>query len=305
MHFINANKHRIMILLPLLAVMIWSFNVVLNRYSIDYISPLSISFYRWLIPFVLLTPFMLKSVWQHKVSICIYWKKIAILSALGMVISQGLGYVASHYTTAIHMGMINAFVPLITLILAYLILKEPLKIYNVVGGLISILGLLLIISQGKLSNLFNLNISGYGDGLMLLAVMSYAFYCVLLKKWEIKLSFLLILYLQMAFAVLYHFPFVFNYGLNTIDQSNLPIILYAGVCTSLISSLLWMIAVNQLGAHQTSMFMNLMPIFTACIATLWLGEHWFYYHSIGAVIIIVGLCMSRNLKIFKFNRTSY
>lgn len=52
--------------LPLLAVLIWSLNIVVTRYVSDFISPVSISFYRWLIAFVLLTPFMLHRVWQAR-----------------------------------------------------------------------------------------------------------------------------------------------------------------------------------------------------------------------------------------------
>ena len=296
MSLIQTYAPRFTIFIPLLAVIIWSFNVVLNRYSIDYISPLSISFYRWLIPLLILTPWMLKPILQHQQKIKVHLPQIAVLSALGMFICQGLGYIASHHTTAINMGMINAFVPFITLILAYYILKENLNVMTILGGCISIFGLLLIISKGHITSIINLNISAYGDGLMLTAVVSYSFYCILLKKWNLELNLLLILYLQILFAVLYHVPLIPIYGLDLINADNILIVLYAGVCTSLISSLLWMISVTQLGAHQTSIFMNLMPIFTACIATLWLNEQWSNYHSIGALMIFSGLYIGRQIK---------
>ncbi len=47
------------ILLPLIAVLIWSLNIAVTRYVAEYISPVSISFYRWLIAFLILTPWIL------------------------------------------------------------------------------------------------------------------------------------------------------------------------------------------------------------------------------------------------------
>ena len=71
--------------LPVIAVLIWSFNIAITRYVAEYISPVSISFYRWLIAFVILTPFMLLKVWQQREIIRPHLGQLAILSACGMV----------------------------------------------------------------------------------------------------------------------------------------------------------------------------------------------------------------------------
>ena len=52
--------------LPIIAVLIWSMNIAVTRYVSDYISPVSISFYRWLVAFIILTPFMLPQVWKQR-----------------------------------------------------------------------------------------------------------------------------------------------------------------------------------------------------------------------------------------------
>lgn len=59
--------------LPVIAVMIWSLNIVVTRYAADLISPVSISFYRWLIAFLILTPFMLGKVWEQRQLIMQHW----------------------------------------------------------------------------------------------------------------------------------------------------------------------------------------------------------------------------------------
>jgi drug/metabolite transporter (DMT)-like permease len=91
-------------------------NIAVTRYVADYISPVSISFYRWLVAFIILTPFMLPKVWQATDLIRQHFVQFAVLSAFGMFLYQGLAYSAAHYTTATNMGIINAFIPVFTIL---------------------------------------------------------------------------------------------------------------------------------------------------------------------------------------------
>lgn len=278
--------------LPLLAVLIWSMNIAVTRYVADYISPVSISFYRWLLAFILLTPFMATRVWRERALVLQNWKKLAVLGAFGMVLYQGLGYSAAHYTTATNMGIINAFIPIFTIFVSIVILKDIPNRFAVIGSILSFLSLLYVMAQGSLSNLMQ---SGghLGDVMMVLAVFFYAFYGVFLKKWQLKIPLLISLYVQIIFALLYHLPFVLWLGLDAIDQHNVGSVLYAGICPSLIAPLLWMLAVQMLGPNRTSIFMNLMPVFTAIIANIWLAEAWTIYHSIGGMVILLGIVLAQ------------
>ena len=280
------------VLFPILAVLIWSFNIAITRYVADYISPVSISFYRWLIAFLVLTPFILPKVWQHKSLIRPHLIQLAVLSACGMVLYQGLAYTAAHYTTATNMGIINAFIPIFTIFVSIVILKDIPNRFAVIGSVLSFLGLLYVMAQGSLSNLMQ---SGghLGDVMMVLAVFFYAFYGVFLKKWQLKIPLLISLYVQIIFALLYHLPFVLWLGLDAIDQHNVGSVLYAGIFPSLIAPLLWMLAVQMLGPNRTSIFMNLMPVFTAIIANIWLAEAWTIYHSIGGMVILLGIVLAQ------------
>ena len=101
------------------------------------------------------------------------------------------------------------------------------------------------------------------------------------------------LYVQIVFALLYHLPFVLWLGLDAIDQHNVGSVLYAGIFPSLIAPLVWMLAVQMIGPNRTSIFMNLMPVCTAIIANLWLAEAWTIYHSIGGVVILLGILLAQ------------
>ena len=279
-------------LLPLIAVVIWSFNIAITRYVADYISPVSISFYRWLLAFLLLTPFMLFRVYKQWTLIQPHLHQLAILGACGMVLYQGLAYSAAHHTTATNMGIINAFIPVFTVFISMLILKEIPNRFAVIGSVLSFVGLLYLMSQGDINQLLHLG-GHWGDILMVMAVFCYAFYGVFLKKWQLKLPLLLSLYVQIAFALLFHLPFVWALGLDPINTDNWSSVAYAGVFPSLLAPLVWMLAVQSLGPNRTSIFMNIMPLTTAMIAYLWLNEAWTLYHSIGGVIILVGIVLAQ------------
>lgn len=290
--------------LPLLAVLIWSLNITVTRYVVDYISPVSISFYRWLVAFLVLTPFMSAKVWRERQLVVQHWKQLAVLAAFGMVLYQGLGYTAAHYTTATNMGIINAFIPIFTIFVSMLMLKDIPNRFAVVGSLLSFTGLLYVMAQG---NLLNLVQSGghLGDVMMVLAVFFYAFYGVFLKKWQLKIPLMISLYVQIIFALLYHLPFVLWLGLDAINPQNVGSVLYAGIFPSLIAPFVWMLAVQMIGPNRTSIFMNLMPVFTAIIANIWLAEAWTVYHSLGGVIILLGIVLAQKkdgaVKVAKLN----
>lgn len=278
--------------LPMIAVLIWSLNITVTRYVAEFISPISISFYRWLIAFVLMSPFVLLSVWKYRTEIRQHAWQFAVLGACGMVFYQGLAYSAAHYTTATNMGIINAFTPIFTIFISIFILKEMPTRYAVIGGILSFLGLLYVMSQGNLQSLMHLA-GHWGDLLMILAVFLYAFYGVFLKKWQIQMPLLTSLYVQIAFALLFHLPFVFVLGLDVINSQNVGSVLYAGVFPSIVAPLVWMMAVQYIGPNRTSIFMNVMPIGTALIAYFWLNEAWTIYHTIGGVIILLGIALAQ------------
>lgn len=278
--------------LPMIAVLIWSLNITVTRYVAEFISPISISFYRWLIAFVLMSPFVLLSVWKYRTEIRQHAWQFALLGACGMVFYQGLAYSAAHYTTATNMGIINAFTPIFTIFISIFILKEMPTRYAVIGGILSFLGLLYVMSQGNLQSLVHLA-GHWGDLLMILAVFLYAFYGVFLKKWQIQMPLLTSLYVQIAFALLFHLPFVFVLGLDAINSQNVGSVLYAGVFPSIVAPLVWMMAVQYIGPNRTSIFMNVMPIGTALIAYFWLNEAWTIYHTIGGVIILLGIALAQ------------
>lgn len=279
-------------LLPLGTVLIWAINIVLTRAAIDVIQPFNISFYRWLIAFLILSPFLLPRVWRERAQIKPYIAKLAVMGLFGMVMYQGLAYVAAHSTTATNMGIINALIPLMTVAVASFALKKKPTLFALAGGVISLIGLSILIGKGNPLNLLAGDIH-FGDGLMVIGVFCYACYGVLARLWQIPLSLFSSIYIQIFFGALFQLPLVLHEGFQPITADNAAIVMYAAIFPSLLAPLLWLKSIALIGPNRTSIFMNVLPIFTALIAVSFLGEHWYGYHTFGGLLTLGGVMLAQ------------
>ena len=286
----SVMLHRYVYLLPLTAVLVWAVNIVVTRYAVDLISPISISFYRWLIALVVLTPFCLPKVIRRWADVRPHLLRLAVLGFFGMVCYQGLAYTAAHYTTATNMGIINAFIPIFSILLSLVVLQIRTSAMALLGSVISIVGLGYLVTQGNIQQLLH-GQHIIGDLLMILAVMLYAGYGVLLQHWKITLPLSIMLYIQICFTVVLHLPFLLYFGLDALNASNLPPVLYAALFPSIVAPLVWMMSIQALGSNKSSVFLNLAPIFTAIIAYIFLKEQWTTYHSIGGILVLAGILL--------------
>ncbi|MGJ7542990.1 DMT family transporter [Variovorax sp. LT1R16] len=277
---------------PLIAVAIWSVNTVVSKMAAGVIAPAEISFFRWLLAALLLTPLALRATLRNLQAIRPALGRIVVLGLLGMVIYQSLAYYAAYMTSATHMGIIGSLTPLLVLGLSVPMLRQQLSAGAVAGSLLSIVGVLTVVSEGSLHTLLASGI-GPGDGLMLLAMLAYSLYVVLLKRWNLReVPPLQLMYLQVVVAAVALFPVYLLSPRMGLSAANLPLVLFAAVFASMAAPLLWMHAVGRIGPSRTSMFFNLMPLFTALIAAATLGETLEGYHAIGGVLTVGGVLLA-------------
>ncbi len=279
---------------PLGAVLIWSGNMTINQLTVGAIAPSSIAFLRWVLALLVLTPFLLPAAWRHRQTIRREWAKLAILGLLGMGLWQGLAYVAAETTSATNMGILAAMVPLLTVLLSALILREAPSLGGTVGGLVALFGVLVLLGRGDPLSLLELEVA-LGDLLMVVAATCYALYGVMLKRWPLDLPPWVLLYAQVVFAVLFLLPPYLMGPMTPVDGHNVWLILYAGIPASIVTTYLWMRAIRQIGASQASIFINLMPLFSALIAMAYLGERIALFHLVGGVLVLAGVLMAQTL----------
>lgn len=279
-------------LYALLAVSIWAGNTIVSKMSAGAIPPGVISFGRWLIAFILLTPFTLKSVILHREVIRGHVWKLGALGLLGMAICQGVGYYAAEYTSATNMAILLSLVPLFTLLFSALFSRSLPSGMAMSGALISLLGIFIVLGKGNPISLLSQGV-GTGDGLMVFVVIALALYGIFLKKWSGPIPAFTSLYVQIAWALVFLLPGFLVEKAVPFTAPNLSMVLYAAIPGSIIAPFVWMLAVQHFGAPRISIFMNLIPVITALIAVIFLNEHLQAFHFIGGGLTILGIILSQ------------
>ncbi|HCH1964247.1 DMT family transporter [Vibrio parahaemolyticus] len=279
-------------LLPFFTVMIWGGNSIVNKMAASTIEPSAMSFYRWFVAMVLLTPFCLPAVIKQRHVIRPYLTKLAFLALLGMVLNQSLGYYAGLTTTASNMALITSLVPLISVFLSVPLLGKSVSMLSIVGGAISLGGLAFMLGHGDVTYFLHQDMT-QGDSLMLLSALVYAAYCVLLKRWKMPFNSLTLVYMQGFFSVIMLTPLWLSSEQLLPSQEALPLIAYAGIAASIFAPLMWVKAIDLIGADSSAMFMNLMPVVSVALASTLLGEEIHVYHIIGGLMVISGVILSQ------------
>ena len=279
---------------PLLAILFWAGNVVVSKMASHAISPIAITFYRLVLALAIMSVFIFIPVWKNRQVIRLYWKHLALGGFLSVSLFQFLSYQAAATTTATNMAIVTTLIPLLTMILSSVILKDRLRYGMLFGGAISFYGIVYLLGQGQVTQVFATGIH-LGDGLMLIAACGFALYGVLLKKWKMPIPAWQSNFIQSCFAIIYVLPFFIFLPAEDmqLNQQTIPLIVYAGIFSSVLLSYLWIEGVRHLGPNKNSIFMNLLPLFTALIAVAMLGEHLQQFHIIGGGLTLIGIVMAQ------------
>ncbi|WP_043758830.1 DMT family transporter [Aeromonas taiwanensis] len=280
------------ILFPLLAILIWAANTVVSKAAAGVVDPAAISFYRWVIAALALSPFCLPALWRRRSEIRPWFGKLLVLSLLGMVLYQCLAYYAAHSTSATNMGVIGSLLPLLTLLQGALFFGQRPGKQALLGMSLSLFGVFWLLGQGEPLVLLRTGINP-GDGMMLLGAASYALYGLLIRRWQLPFGPWLNLYLQILLAVLLLVPVALSAESLAVPREGWGMVLFAGIASSLFAAYCWMRGLASLGPERTSVFMNLMPLCTALIAVITLGEPIHGYHLLGGGLILGGVMLAQ------------
>lgn len=200
------------------------------------------------------------------------------------------------YTSSSEAGIIQATVPIFTLILAAHFLKEHSTTRQKLATIVSVAGVIYIFAmKGAAFELTNAK----GMALILLSALSAACYSVLARKLTRRYSLPLLTYIMTAFgmiafngiSVIQHFAdqTLADYFTPLTSRNFFIAILYLGVLSSLGTSFLSNYALSKLEAAKMSVFNNLATLITIFAGVVFLQERLEYFHIIGAVIIIIGV----------------
>jgi len=256
---------------PFLAALLWGANTVVTKEASGHISPNEISFLRWLIATIVLTPFVFQPLRIHASVVKPNLGKFFLLGLLGGVTFQCLAYYAANFTTALNMGIIQALMPLMAIFLTSVMFRSMPDLTTILGALISLTGVMVVLSNGQISHLLSKGLNT-GDGMMLLGVFAMAIYNVLLKRWHINVPLIVSLYLQAVAATVILLPIYLFSQKHALTLISTGLVLYSAIAASILAPLAWMAGSQALGPSRVSLFFNMIPIFTTVIAVILLSE---------------------------------
>lgn len=283
--------------LLVVATLIWGGNFVIGRAIASSLPPITLSFLRWCTAFVIFLPFAWPFLRKEWGLLKKQWPIVLFMAVTGIAGFNTLLYIALHYTTSINASLVNSSTPIIIFMLSFIFMGERLNAQQAAGAILSFLGLLFIISKGSLEVLlkFSFNV---GDLIVIAAVICWSIYSILIKQFSGRLPAYSTFTVSMVVGILILFPFFVREALTTEiawSTGSILTIFYTGIFASIVAFMSWNIAVERVGANKAGIFLNLIPVFAALFAVLFIDETLAWYQAAGGVLVILGVFISTRL----------
>lgn len=230
-----------------------------------------------------------------------HWLGLALLGMTGIFAYNAFFFVGLQSTSAVNGALVIAVNPVVTLLMSALILRETVGWKQILGFLLSLSGVLLVISNGSWDVIRDIKFQT-GDILLLGAVASWVAYSILGKRmmqhvspltataWSTVLGTIALAVVTMAQN---------GFGqMMTVSARVWADWMYMAVFATVLGFLWWNQGVQQAGAARASIFINLVPIFTLLIAVV-IGQPVSWVHGAGAMMVIGGVLLATQVSLAK------
>ena len=290
------NKNTKAYTMLILATLFWAGNFTIGKFAYtENVPPYSLAFFRWILVWIILLPFTFKEIPKIKTEVKNNLSLFFILGFTSVGIFSAFTYNALNYTQVINASLFNTAIPVSIILVCFLLKIEKTNIFQISGLIVSVLGILAIITRLDLNILLTLNFNK-GDIYMIIAIISWGIYSAFLKKKTFDISLLSLVHVVCTFGLIILLPaFLFELaqGKTTELNSNLIfILLYIAIFPSIGSYYCWAGAVSIIGANRAGIFLSLIPLFSTIFAMIFFNEKFLFFHFIGSVLIILGLFLS-------------
>ncbi|MBW1645218.1 MAG: DMT family transporter [Deltaproteobacteria bacterium] len=291
-----TRLYRSPYLLLTAAVFFWAVNSVLGRYMRLDIPPVALAFWRWAGAALLIAGFA----WPHMKRDWPVMRDrrhlplLLLLALTGVAMFNTLLYSGLHSTTAINAFLIQSLMPVLIILFSFLLFRDRVTGRQALGVVLSLAGAVLVIARGDAGVLRSLGLNR-GDLLILVAVIGYALYSTLLRRRPQihPLSFIGFTFIggTLMLVPLYLWETLAVKRL-VLTLPALLTIVYVAVFPSVVSYFCYNRGVELIGANRAGLFMHLIPVFGTGMALVFLGERFFWFHGLGALMIIGGIFLT-------------
>lgn len=292
---LNKQARVWSLIILMIPPLIWAGNFIVGRAMRDDVPPVALAFWRWVIGFLCLLPFAWPAIrreyrqyWQYKWVIF----KVALtgFAAFNVIIYLGL-----QYTTAFNGVLFNSIIPILILVFGALFYHQPMHRFQVVGVLLSLLGVLTVILQGDWGRILTLSFSK-GDLIILAGAVVFAMFSLWLREIPASFNRYGVMTVEVGIAVIILFP-LYLWELAHGMQVNWTFtstaaVFYVGIFASIVAYLFYAIGVARIGPARAGLFIHLTPIFGAIMSSFLLHESLHLFHVVGVLFIFAGIVCS-------------
>jgi len=278
------------------ATLFWAGNFTIAKFAyLENIPPNTLAFLRWCLVWLILFPFTYKEVLKLIENIKKNLSLFSILGITSVCIFTSFTYNALNYTQVINASLFNTAIPVTIILVCFLLKIEKTNIFQLSGLLISVLGILAIITRLDLNILLSLNFNK-GDLFMIGAIIAWGIYSAYLRKQTFNVSLLALVHIICTFGLIFLLPLfildVMQEKTIEISSNLFYILIYIAIFPSIGSYYCWAGAVAIIGANRAGIFLSLIPLFSTIFAILFFNEKFLFFHLIGSILIILGLFLS-------------
>jgi drug/metabolite transporter (DMT)-like permease len=286
-------------LLLILCNLFWGGNVVAGKAAVGQIDPYALMVLRWAGAFLIIVPFAIAPLRRDWPSIRAKWWLLLFYGAVGFGTFNALCYIAAHYTSGFNVGLDQVTINIFVMLLSFALFGTRVRPLQLIGVLLTIVGVALTASQGDLSRILALDIN-FGDLLVIIASLAYAIYSITLR-WRPQTDWRSFLFATFIGATLACLIFAATAGGGLVQvAATLPsvtplgwiIAAYTMVLPSIVSQMFYVRGVELIGANRASLFINLIPLFGAIGSVLILSERLETYHFIAGALVIAGIVIA-------------
>lgn len=281
----------------ILAMVFWSVSFIWTKVAIESFRPVTLISLRLVIASVLLYLFAkfsgkFQKIRPHEFK---WFVLLAFFEPFLYYLGETYGLTLVEPTPA---AVIVSTIPLFAPVFAYFFLKEKIAISNVIGILISLVGVLLVVYQPGAG----FSASPFGVALLFLAVFSAICYSAILRKISTHYSIINVIFYQSIIGLVFFIPTFLITDYSTIGQITVThdavysLIMLAVLC-SVLAFVFFAWVVRQVGVTRTQVFVNLIPVFTALFSWLFMKSIISNLQWLGIAVAVTGLFISQKQKI--------
>ncbi len=276
-------------LFALLANVMWGLMAPIGKSALQEFSPISLTTFRMVgaaAAFWLLSAFFKQEHVSHRDML-----KIFFASLFALVFNQGVFIFGLSMTSPIDASIVTTTLPIVTMIVAAIYLKEPITNKKVLGIFVGALGALTLILSSQMAGGGNGNL--IGDLLCLVAQISFSIYLTVFKGLTQQYSVVTINKWMFVYASMCYIPFSYQ-DISAIVWTSVPTIaivevLYVVLGGSFLAYLCIMTAQKLLRPTVVSMYNYMQPI-VATIAAVIMGIGSFgWQKGIAIALVFLGV----------------